>query len=139
MTDMTYSKPVPDVAHPDMAPFWSAAREGRLTAQQCTACKSFRFPTLEICPACLEQGAEWVDVSQQGTIWSFATYHRAFHPGFKADLPYVVAIVENADGVRYTGRILGPREGLAVGARVRATFVECTETFTLPAWELVAD
>jgi len=136
---MTYSKPVPDVAEPVMEPFWSAAREGRLTAQQCTACKSYRFPALEICPFCLEQGADWADVSQEGTIWSFAIYHRAFHPGFTADLPYVVAIVENGDGIRYTGRIVGPRASLAVGAKVRAKFVECTETFTLPTWELVAE
>jgi len=137
MTEKAYNKPIPDVDDPQMAPFWTAARDRRLTAQQCTSCKSYRYPALEICPTCLEQGAEWVDVSQEGTIWSFATYHRAFHPGFKEDLPYVVAIVENAHGVRYTGRILGPRDDLAVGAKVRALFVDCTDRFTLPAWELL--
>jgi hypothetical protein len=39
--------------------------------------------------------------------------------------------------VRYTGRILGPRDDLAVGAKVRALFVDCTDRFTLPAWELL--
>ena len=139
MTEKPYNKPVPDVDEPSMAPFWAAARERRLSAQQCTSCKSLRYPALEICPECLEMGSEWVDVSTEGTIWSFATYHRAFHPGFKDELPYVAAIVENADGVRYTGRIMGPRDNLKVGAKVRAVFIDCTDTFTLPAWEVVAD
>ncbi len=54
-------------------------------------------------------------MSAEGTIWSYVVYHRAFHPGFAAELPYVVAIVENADGVRYTGRVVGRREDVAVG------------------------
>mgnify|MGYP001069443175 FL=1 len=138
MTETAYSKPVPDVDDPAMAPFWAAAREQRLTAQQCTSCRSYRYPALEICPTCLETGSEWVDVAQDGTIWSFATYHRAFHPGFKDELPYVVAIVENADGIHYVGKIEGPRDHLAVGAKVRTRFVDCTDRFTLPVWELVA-
>ena len=133
---MSYNKPVPRFDDPDMGPFWVAARHHRLTAQRCTSCSALRFPYLPICPTCLELGAEWAEVSTEGTIWSFATYHRAFHPGFNDDLPYVVAIVENDEGLRYTGRIHGPRENLAVGARVRAVFVDETDEFTLPMWQL---
>jgi uncharacterized OB-fold protein len=138
MTEAAYDKPVPDVDDPAMAPFWAAARERRLTAQQCTACHSYRFPALEICPTCLEQGARWADVSQEGVIWSFARYHRAFHPGFRDELPYVVAIVENAQGIHYVGKIVGPADRLAVGAKVRTVFLECTDRFTLPAWEIMS-
>jgi uncharacterized protein len=139
MTGKSYTKPIPKLDDADMGPFWAAAREHRLTAQRCTGCSTLRFPALPICPACLERGVQWVDVSTEGMIWSFATYHRAFHPGFKDELPYVVAIVENADGVRYTGRIAGPRKGLAIGARVRTRFVDEADAFTLPMWELIDD
>ena len=37
MTDQLYNKPIPKLDDPDMAPFWAAAREGRLTAQRCTS------------------------------------------------------------------------------------------------------
>ena len=76
------------------------------------------------------------DVSTEGTIWSYVVYHRAFHPGFKDELPYVVAIVENADGVRYTGRVVGRREDVSVGAKVHAVFADETPEFTLVKWEL---
>lgn len=131
-----YSKPIPRLDDPDMGPFWAAAREHRLTAQRCSSCSVLRFPALPICPTCLEQGADWVDVAETGTVWSFVVYHRAFHPGFQADLPYTVAIVETDDGVRYTGRVVSDREKVAVGARVRVIFTDETDDFTLPMWEL---
>jgi uncharacterized protein len=132
----SYTKPVPRLDDPDMAPFWAAAREHRLTAQRCASCGALRFPGLPICPACLERSFAWVDVSDVGTIWSYVVYHRAFHPGFAAEVPYVVAIVENTDGVRYTGRVIGRRSEVAVGAKVRAVFADETPEFTLVKWEL---
>ncbi|HEX7164883.1 MAG TPA: Zn-ribbon domain-containing OB-fold protein [Trebonia sp.] len=136
MTDQPYNKPIPRLDDPDQGPFWAAAREHRLTAQKCTNCGALRYPALQICPTCWERGFEWVDVSTEGTIWSYVVYHRAFHPGFASELPYVVAIVENTDGVRYTGRVIGRREDVAVGAKVRAVFADETQEFTLVKWEL---
>lgn len=131
-----YDKPLPRLNDPDMGPFWKATHEHRLTAQKCTSCGALRFPALPICPTCLELGFEWVDVAPTGTIWSFVVYHRAFHPGFQADLPYTVAIVETDDGVRYTGRVVSDREQVKVGSRVRVVFTDETPDFTLPMWEL---
>lgn len=133
---MTYDKPIPKLDDPLMGPFWSNARQHVLAAQKCASCGRLRFPALEICPACWELGFEWVPVSTRGTIWSYAVFHRAFHPGFKDDLPYVVGIIENEDGVRYTGLIQASREEVKVGAAVETVFVDATEDFTLPQWKL---
>jgi hypothetical protein len=136
MTDEPYNKPIPKLDDPDQGPFWAAAREHRLTAQRCTNCGDLRYPALQICPTCWDRDFEWADVSTEGSIWSYVVYHRAFHPGFKDELPYVVAIVENTDGVRYTGRVVGRREDVSVGAKVRAVFADETPGFTLVKWEL---
>jgi hypothetical protein len=136
MTDEPYNKPIPKLDDPDQGPFWAAAREHRLTAQRCTNCGDLRYPALQICPSCWDRDFEWADVSTEGSIWSYVVYHRAFHPGFKDELPYVVAIVENTDGVRYTGRVVGRREDVSVGAKVRAVFADETPGFTLVKWEL---
>lgn len=132
------AKPAPDLDDPEMGPFWRNLVERRLTAQRCTACGELRFPALPICPACLDTGFEWADVSNDGTVWSFAIYHRAFFPAFAPDLPYVVALVVNDDGVSYVGNLIGPREQARVGARVRVEFVDQEGGFTLPQWQLVA-
>ena len=133
---MVYNKPVPKLDDPVQGPFWAACRSHRLTAQKCGNCGALVFPGLEICPACWERSLGWTDVSTEGSIWSYVVYHRAFHPGFADELPYVVAIVENADGVRYTGRVAGRREDVAVGAKVRAVFADETPEFTLVKWEI---
>jgi uncharacterized protein len=133
---MVYNKPVPKLDDPVQGPFWAACREHRLTAQKCGNCGALVFPGLEICPACWERELAWTDVSTEGSIWSYVVYHRAFHPGFADELPYVVAIVENADGVRYPGRVVGRREDVSVGAKVRAVFADETPEFTLVKWEI---
>jgi uncharacterized protein len=137
MATGSYSKPIPDLDDPDMAPFWRASRDKQLVAQRCTKCSTLRFPALPICDTCLEEDYEWVPVSTDGVVWSYVVYHRAFHPGFEADVPYVVAIVENADGLRFTGNVIGPRDQVAVGADVKATFDAVTPEFTLVKWVLV--
>jgi hypothetical protein len=134
-----YTKPIPNLADPDMAPFWAALREHRVTAQRCTNCGTLRFPALPICDTCLDEGFGWVDVAATGTVWSYVVYHRAFHEGFANDVPYVVAIIENDDGLRYTGRILSERDDVSVGAPVKAVFADETSTFTMLHWECYAD
>lgn len=131
-----YTKPLPDVDDPDLKPFWAAARESRLTAQRCRGCGLLRWPPGPVCGTCLEEDSEWVDVSTEGTVWSYAVYHRAFHPGFQADVPYVVGIVENADGLHFVGNVLGPRASIAVGSRVSAVFDAVTPEVTLVKWAL---
>lgn len=134
MNEHPYTKPLPDVEDPDWAPFWAATREGRLTAQRCTACGTLRFPPLPICDTCLEEGSRWEAVSHTGRIWSYVVYHRAFHPGFADEVPYVVAIVENEDGLRFTGTVVGDREQVVVGAPVSAVFDAVTPEVTLVKW-----
>jgi uncharacterized OB-fold protein len=131
-----YDKPLPDIHDPVMAPFWVAAREGRLVVQRCTSCSKLRWPPIPICHSCWAEGGEWIDIEPTGRIWSYAVYHRAFHRGFEADVPYVVAMVETDAGPRLVGRIEGPREGVAIGRQVRAVFDAVTPDVTLVAWKL---
>jgi uncharacterized OB-fold protein len=136
MMTTPYARPIPNVNDPEMREFWKNTLEHRLTAQLCQNCGTLRFPALPICDTCLDERSEWVDVAQHGTVWSFVVYHRAFHPGFEHDIPYAVAVVETDDGVRYVGRIVGDRDGLAVGSAVVAEFDDATSEFTMVNWRV---
>jgi uncharacterized OB-fold protein len=135
-TTAEYTKPLPDADDPDMRPFWAATRDGRLTAPRCRACGRLRWPPTPVCGACLSEDTDWVDVSSHGTIWSYAVYHRAFHPGFRAEVPYVVAVVEVPDGPHFVGNLVGARDGLAVGAQVTAVLEAVTPEMNLVKWRL---
>ncbi|WP_211210855.1 Zn-ribbon domain-containing OB-fold protein [Sporichthya polymorpha] len=108
---------------PLTAPFWAAARDGRLVVQRCRECQVLRWPPLDGCPECLHPEAEWTEIRPHGEVWSFVVYLRAFSKELAADVPYTVAMVKLDDGPYMVGR-LETEEPLTVGDRVEAAFVD---------------
>lgn len=111
-------KPAP---HPskDSLPYWQAAAEGRLRLQRCASCRTVRHYPQPVCPNCYSLETEWIDASGRGTVHSWTVAHHAFHPAFKADLPYTLLIVDLEEGPRAMGRLdpaaaTPPRIGLPV-------------------------
>jgi uncharacterized protein len=130
---------LPDPADPVSGPFWEAARNRRLVVQRCLNCGRLRYPPLVGCPDCLSRPAEWTELRPEGTIWSYAVYHRALHAAFDGDPPYTVAVVELDDGPRIAARLAPPGAEAAVGARVVAGFEDVSDTVTLLRWHLADD
>ncbi|HEY1968116.1 MAG TPA: OB-fold domain-containing protein [Pseudonocardia sp.] len=86
------SRPVP-LADEVSAPFWQAAREGRLVVQHCRACARLQYPPEITCQRCHADRLDYRPVSGHGRVYSYAPVTRAFHPGFTDQLPYLVALV----------------------------------------------
>ena len=107
---MSARKPLPQV-NADTRPFWEGCRQHRLMIQKCADCGSFRWPPGYLCPECLSARSQWVDSSGRGCVYTFAVYHVAYDPGFQDALPYVVAIVELAEGPRMMTNIVGCAPG----------------------------
>jgi uncharacterized OB-fold protein len=125
-------KPLPAVTE-DGAPYWAATRAGELRVQRCAACGHLRFPPSVVCPKCLAFGHEWTKLSGRGTIWSFIIVHRPQHPGFFADAPYNVAIVELEEGIRmHTNVVECANEDLKIGLPVEVVFEKVDDEITLP-------
>jgi uncharacterized protein len=82
------------------APFWTGCEAGRFEFQQCRACGHRQFPPRVACVACHGQDIEWLTAKGAGTVYSFTIVHRAPLESFKADVPYVLAVVELEEGVR---------------------------------------
>ena len=118
------------------APFWDAARDGRLVVQRCTRCARAYWPTVERCGDCDGGPLEWVDVPPVGRVWSYAVYHRVFDPRLDVEVPYVVVAVELDAGVCLPGRFVGDAEELTVGTEVEASFVELEPGLTAPVWRV---
>ena len=116
------------------APFWEAARDGRLVVQRCTRCSHAWWPAVERCGDCDGGALEWVEVPPVGRVWSFAVYHRIFDPRLDVEVPYVIVAVELDAGVCLPGRFVGDAAALTVGLDVEASFVELEEGLTAPVW-----
>ena len=64
-----------------------------------------------------------MEVSGEGTVYSFVRVHRALTPAMGDDVPYAVATVDLDAGVRMLGRV-EPPETARIGARVEPRFVD---------------
>ncbi|TPM24093.1 zinc ribbon domain-containing protein [Mesorhizobium sp. B2-3-5] len=80
------------------APFWNAAAEGRLTIQRCEDCGEAVFYPRPICPHCWSKRLVWQDASGKGRLKSFSEVHKPGHPGWLPAAPYVVGLIELAEG-----------------------------------------
>lgn len=121
----------------DSRPYWEGLALGELRIQHCNACAKAVFYPRSICPHCHADQLSWIVTSGKGSIYSYTVAHNAFGP-FAGDVPFVIAIVELAEGARMMSRIVdAPRERVAVGAAVSVTFEQVGEDLTLPYFRLV--
>jgi uncharacterized OB-fold protein len=113
--------------------FLDSAARGELVLPQCVHCGRYASPGVPACPSC-SGSVDWVRVSGLGTVFSYAVVHQVFHPDLATDVPYVVALVELAEGPRLVTRLVGfDPVRPAVGAPVRVAF-ERIGTRILPAF-----
>lgn len=120
--DAAPAKPVPR-PNADTRPFWDACNEGRLIYQHCRGCGRAQFYPRSACAACASADLEWRDARPEGTVHSFTVVHRAPSPAFRGDVPYVLALVDLADGFRMMLDIIYcDPETIRIGQRVRIVF-----------------
>lgn len=130
--DMT--KPIP-VTQPWSEPFWAGAREGRLLIQTCNDCGSRIFYPRKACPQCWSANLGWIEASGQATVFTFSTAYSMVEPKFADELPYTIAYVDLAEGVRMMTRIVNcAPEDITFGMDVMVVFHE-RDGFHLPYFE----
>lgn len=123
--------PVPDAI---TAPFWEGCARRELRIQACRECGHRWLPASVVCPRCWSDRTAWVAASGAGTVFSFAVYHRAYHEAFRPLVPYVVAVVELAEGPRLVSNLVGIGPGrVRVGLPVRVEW-EAVEGTMLPVF-----
>lgn len=106
MTEATkVEKPIPE---PDAssAPFWEGTLEGKLMLMECGNCGHIRLPSREHCDRCLSTDTRWIEASGRGVVRSFGRMHQLYHPAFKDELPYPLAVVELEEGPRLPTNIV---------------------------------
>ena len=124
--------PVPD---PDSAPYWTAAHEGRLVVQRCSSCGAHQLYGRDRCLVC-RGPVEWVPASGRGTVYSYTVIRQNYARPFRDQLPYVVALVDLAEGPRVMTNVVGcDPEEVSIGLAVRARFEVVSEAAGIALFE----
>lgn len=97
-----------------------------IAAQKCASCGHPYFDRVAFCSRCGNQNLEPREYRGEGIIYSFTT---VYVPPLtrKDDAPYVVGIVDLAEGPRVTARLNLPPSEIKIGQEVVCT--EQTSTF----------
>jgi uncharacterized protein len=134
----TTTKPIP-IPDEISAPFFDGARDGKLMLQHCTACDRWSFPVRERCPYCFAAQLEWRPASGRGTLYTFTIMHQVMNPGFASSVPYNVAQVDLAEGVRMTSNVVGiSNDQLRIGMPLEAIFEDVGDNVRLPKFRPAA-
>jgi uncharacterized protein len=125
----------PPAVTEETEPFWTAAAEGRLLVQGCTACGAESFPPRGICRRCRSRETAFVEVRGPGVVYSLTVNHQRWLPDLP--VPYAVVLVEFPDhpGVRVVGRLRGcaPEEA-SIGMSVEVGFEPGPGGFAIPSF-----
>ncbi len=129
---MTYQKPLPEPTSDDKF-FWDGCKQHRLLFQKCGDCGLVRWPPDVVCPKCYSRKAEIVASAGKGRLYTYAIYHRAYHPAFVADLPYITAVIEMAEGPHFLSNIVGAHaQDLKCDMSVEVVWEDIAPGITLP-------
>ncbi len=88
-----------------------------ITGKKCLPCGQVYFGDVDYCSHCGNRHLEPSQYRGEGRIYSFTTVYVPPLP-FKDEGPYVVGIVDLAEGPRVTARLKVPESELAIGKPV---------------------
>jgi uncharacterized protein len=103
---VSYQKPLPQPNADDKF-FWDGCRKHKLLFQKCLNCGLVRCPPSIICPNCYSDNTKLIEATGKGKVYTYIVYHRAYHPGFESEVPYVTAVIELEEGPHFLSNIIG--------------------------------
>ena len=115
------------------APFWDATREQRFVLPHSPVTgRPMWFPR-RVDPAAPDRPVEWREASGDGVVYAASVHHKPGPGRDPDDGPYVVALVDLAEGVRMMVNIVGcPPDDVVVGMPVRLTWRPLSDGRHLP-------
>ena len=141
---------LPDVAHPEVAPFWAGCVEGELRVQACGSCGRRRMPPRPMCPYCNSFDTTWDVMSGRARVWSVVIPHPPLLPAYGEQAPYNVVVVELDDdpSIRFVGNVVVDADAaldsiephtVEIGDALQVVFSRVADDVWLPRWQPASD
>jgi uncharacterized OB-fold protein len=130
---MTFpDRPLP-IMSPHSKPFWEGCRRHELLFPRCDRCAATWLPSGPVCPECWSVEWAWIRSQGVGTVYSWVVFRRAYHPAWTDAIPYVVAVVELAEGPRLSSNLIDcDPASVTCGMPVEVVFDTISPEITLP-------
>ena len=102
--------------------FYMFCTERKIMGTKCKHCGAIICPPRTLCPKCLKDEFEWIELNGRGKLLTYTIIH--FPPTqFQALAPYAVGIVKLEQGPQLSGMIKNVKlEDLKIGMDVQVDF-----------------
>ena len=100
-----WDRPLPEL-DPVSTHYWEAASRGELLIQHCPLCGARQHYPRAVCAAC-GSTPEWEGASGRGKVNTFTIVRQYGMAPFNAGVPYVVAMIDLAEGPRMMSNVIG--------------------------------
>lgn len=115
--------------------YWAGCRQHELRIQLCNDCRQHQFYPRIICSHCSSRDVKWVTASGDAELVSYSICHHPVSAAYKEDLPYVIALVQLAEGPTMMSRVVQcPLDEIAVGMALSVEFDDWSEEVSLPVF-----
>jgi len=109
--------------------YFNGLQQSKLFIQQCPSCNQFNFIPRPYCPHDMGE-LKYIEASGKGKIVTFTIVEKSANPN---ETPFVLAIVELAEGPALLSRIIGTEpEDVTFNQEVEVVFVKRSDEVTLP-------
>ena len=137
MARKDYKKPLPHLDEENRWFFEACARH-ELVLQKCSSCGTVRFYPRALCPSCMSSKTDYVRASGRGRVYTFTVTHQNQAPGFRDELPYVMAYVELDEGPRILTNIINtPLGEVKIDLPVEVVFEDIDENLAIPKFQRI--
>jgi uncharacterized OB-fold protein len=116
--------PLEDSRATQISQFFQNLKKGQLTTTKCKKCAQLLWPPRIVCPNCLSDELEWVDLGIEGELYAFTEVRVGAPLGFVQDVPFCVGLVK-IGGLLISSRIDNAKyDQLKIGDKVWLKVVE---------------
>lgn len=119
----------------DSEAWWAAVQDGTLKVNACRSCNRKSLYPRPFCPRCWSEEVDLVSASGNARLYTWTVVHQNA-PAFDAQTPYVVAVVDLAEGPRLMTNIenCSPDE-LEAGLELILVFRHDDDGFAVPVFK----
>ena len=137
MARKDYKKPLPHLDEENRWFFEACARH-ELVLQKCASCGTVRIYPRALCPSCMSSKTDYLRASGRGRVYTFTVTHQNQAPGFRDELPYVMAYVELDEGPRILTNIINSPPGeVKIDLPVEVVFEDIDENLAIPKFQRI--
>lgn len=116
--------PLQDEESTRISKFFQNLKDGRLTTTKCKTCGKLSWPPRIVCPDCLSETLEWVNLGAEGELYAFTEMRLGAPLGFLEDVPFCIGIVK-VGGLLLSARIDDAKyDDLRIGDKVNLKIIK---------------